>query len=715
MKLHSITIAGFRGFASKQQFDLSADAIIVVGVNGLGKTSLLDAILWGLCGDLARVGADDRLVSLYSTSGQAQVSLHMKDREGLDVIVRRTTDGETQQVHVIDGGKEYSSALASAHLCQRLWPDAASAGDGNKVLCSALTRSVYLQQDRVRDFLEATTDQERFAVISELVGTGRLTELQLQLDKQRTSWTKITNQIKKDGEALELRVENLARQYERLQKLIADEPASPSMPWADWWSQAISLGIASREVPTIDSVDAASSLDSAIRDLTGLQDATQRRKALAVSLLELLEKEPPVPATSLSELQDVVAKASANAIAIRTQLEKAKDEAIALRQAQIAAQESQEQLKALAQLALQLLASTCPVCTQQINIEQVRERLVSLATPVSQEPLPPAASAQSVLTLSEKEKEAANQENAAKQALRQAQERQAEVKTWSDVRDRHVIDLRIQITPGMDLKKAATAIMTECDQRLNQLQQHRRSGETLSLHIGRELARARSTTAKSDLDAANKELLMHRAVVAAREATHAQASLLLDELREASAKVSMDKLTEIEPFLQRIYARIDPHPAFRVVKFASRLVRGRGRLDTELHDRHDRLSSNSPAAVLSSSQLNALAVSVFLSFNLSLPRLPLDVAILDDPIQSLDDINLLGMVDLLRRTKDKRQLIVSTHDERFGRLLERKLRPASDSQRTSVISLEGWTRSGPSVQQFDVPAEAISLRMIKAG
>jgi DNA repair exonuclease SbcCD ATPase subunit len=109
--------------------------------------------------------------------------------------------------------------------------------------------------------------------------------------------------------------------------------------------------------------------------------------------------------------------------------------------------------------------------------------------------------------------------------------------------------------------------------------------------------------------------------------------------------------------------------------------------------------------------LNALAVSIFLSFNLALPKLPLQAAILDDPIQSLDEINLLGLVDLLRRIKDKRQIIVSTHDRRFGRLLARKLRPANSSESTSVVELRGWERSGPEVLQYPVEADVTPLRL----
>jgi wobble nucleotide-excising tRNase len=110
------------------------------------------------------------------------------------------------------------------------------------------------------------------------------------------------------------------------------------------------------------------------------------------------------------------------------------------------------------------------------------------------------------------------------------------------------------------------------------------------------------------------------------------------------------------------------------------------------------VSSNSPEQILSSSQVNALALSLFVSLNFGLPKLPIDALLLDDPLQSLDEINLLGVADLLRRAKPVRQLIVSTHDERFIGLLQRKLRPIQDNERLLTINLSGWSRSGPEVE-----------------
>lgn len=103
-----------------------------------------------------------------------------------------------------------------------------------------------------------------------------------------------------------------------------------------------------------------------------------------------------------------------------------------------------------------------------------------------------------------------------------------------------------------------------------------------------------------------------------------------------------------------------------------------------------------------------------MAMNLSADTLPLNLAVLGDPLQSLDDVKLLGLADLLRRTRARRQLMVSTHDDRLAGLLERKLRPVGDTQRPTVITFEGWDRSGPRVQFRDVPRDSAPLRLVRS-
>ena len=110
--------------------------------------------------------------------------------------------------------------------------------------------------------------------------------------------------------------------------------------------------------------------------------------------------------------------------------------------------------------------------------------------------------------------------------------------------------------------------------------------------------------------------------------------------------------------------------------------------------------------------MNALAVSVFLAFNLGVESVPLKTAVLDDPLQSLDDVHLLGLIDLLRRVKGRRQLVLSTHDARFGTLLARKLRPISEHQRTVAIDFVDWTREGPTLVLHEISKDRSDLRIV---
>lgn len=55
MRITSIELAGFRAFGAEAVLDLAADAVILVGPNGSGKTSVLDGILWSLTGRVPRM------------------------------------------------------------------------------------------------------------------------------------------------------------------------------------------------------------------------------------------------------------------------------------------------------------------------------------------------------------------------------------------------------------------------------------------------------------------------------------------------------------------------------------------------------------------------------------------------------------------------------------------------------------------------------------
>src|SRR5262249_39706745 len=244
MRLAKIEVSGFRAFAREQAVDLDADAVILCVPNGYGKTSLLDGILWALCGRVPRLASDDKdLVSVYSSSGSSRVAVELRNGADSSIRLARTFDGDQQHVRLEVNGEVFREDEGKFLVVRTLWPDALATADSAAALASAITRSAYLQQDLVRQFVEADTEQERFAAVSELVGVGRVTDLHIQLDRAKANWTRATNARGKDAEAVRSRLRSLQSQLEATvatgTRIVWDVPTI----WPIWWAKAAEFGV----------------------------------------------------------------------------------------------------------------------------------------------------------------------------------------------------------------------------------------------------------------------------------------------------------------------------------------------------------------------------------------------------------------------------------------------------------------------------------------
>ena len=155
----------------------------------------------------------------------------------------------------------------------------------------------------------------------------------------------------------------------------------------------------------------------------------------------------------------------------------------------------------------------------------------------------------------------------------------------------------------------------------------------------------------------------------------------------------------MQPVLEQLYAAIDPHPTLQRLQLETRNWYGKNRLSAILTDATSDVRVDDPGRSLSTSQANALAVTLFLGFNLGLSPTRVEAVVLDDPLQNLDNVHLLGLVDLLRRIQPHRQVVITTHDAGFAGLLCRKMRPLQPSDRLTLVRIEKWDREGPRLVQ----------------
>lgn len=106
-----------------------------------------------------------------------------------------------------------------------------------------------------------------------------------------------------------------------------------------------------------------------------------------------------------------------------------------------------------------------------------------------------------------------------------------------------------------------------------------------------------------------------------------------------------------------------------------------------------------PRAMLSAGNLNTAALTLFLALNLSArPQLPW--LIIDDPVQSMDDVHIAQFAALLRTLKrEGRQVILAVHDRQLFDYLSLELSPAFNGDRLITVEL-GRTSAGMTTAQW---------------
>jgi exonuclease SbcC len=184
---------------------------------------------------------------------------------------------------------------------------------------------------------------------------------------------------------------------------------------------------------------------------------------------------------------------------------------------------------------------------------------------------------------------------------------------------------------------------------------------------------------------------------------------LLDQLKqldEDHGKIQSELMNE---YLQRysekiddLFMQISPHAFFRHVH----LVPREGELYIVVSDKKERdLSKLSPeelekrfnaSLTFSSAQSNVLAVCIFLALGLSQEWTPLQTIGIDDPFQNLDDINVFSFLDVLSQILLDKQVIISTHDDKFANLI--RFKSSLENHQITEIWLESYSKESISIQ-----------------
>lgn len=163
----------------------------------------------------------------------------------------------------------------------------------------------------------------------------------------------------------------------------------------------------------------------------------------------------------------------------------------------------------------------------------------------------------------------------------------------------------------------------------------------------------------------------------------------------------VDKLMKgHEALINNFYSQISAHPIFKSINFVIERVRGFGGMNAIFIETKDETGKKmmNPNLTFSSAQLNVLAISVFLAIHRKQVWSTLDTLFMDDPIQNMDDLNILSYIDLIRKICKQKQIIVSTHDDNIFHLMRRKLYPMGGDKLISYY-YKGFGSDGPEIEK----------------
>ena len=723
MKFSSVSITGFGGIPGTVEVDLSADVVVLLGANGYGKSTICDSLTWCLTGAHPRA-ADPRC--LYSRSGETQVSVTLREATGAQWTVRRiVTDPESARgaklrTSVVVSGPDVEArdAEASAWLGRKLLPQP---NPEPTHYARALSDSFYLQQEQLREFLTRRTDDERFSTLSRMVGSGSLTDLVRAFESSKNVWSRAINKDTSAAAPLLERVQSLQRACAEVEEQLRESDATlTSDNYRDWWTQTRSvLGLADYGPDEGD--PSAEGFAARVRSLEERRRSIARRFDLLASLLA--EVESPLPSeVKPADGDEDVAQLSGEIDRVRADSHAA-GQRLSLLQAQIEQRRNaHEELQAMARLALGHVSDSCPLCGQPVEPNEFLDRLRHVLAEAAQSDsavadMEGAAADRARLTAQLEELE--DRLVSAEQARdRVSQARRARTAILERRRERELELARVLgLEEPIDKVDWAAAVAQDRSESGRVYQEGTRllaSAGVLRAGLDTQESRKRLSAMRRELEALEADYAGVERDLESRRRTASATDVLLRALREDAENFVTRRLDDIHPVLEQLYASIDPHPTFRSIKLATHNWYGKNRLSAILTDESQGVEVRDPEVTLSTSQSNALAVALFLAFNLGLRPTTLSSVVLDDPLQNLDDLHLLGLVDLLRRLSGRRQVIITTHDASFASLLTRKLRPIGEGERLCLIRITNWDRRGPDIVQDTMEPDPSPLKLARA-
>jgi chromosome segregation protein len=669
MRLDFIEVSGFRGFREKVRVEFGAGFTVVTGRNGVGKSTLCDAVEFALLGEITK----------YSIESAAKETVH-------DYVWWRgegAPDGHYVKAGFVDtagalfvvtrsreSGADKTPEQIEAVLCQGAFPE-----DPLRQLC----RTSVIRDEWIASLSLDLSETQRFDLVRAALGSVEGADL---AERAKSIVSLAEAALKRVDETYEQARTQLS------EGLVQLSEASDAAAKSSDVSSAI-LVLDSIVAPNVG--DLAQRLDVARRTLPQRHRRLDGLSLAAFEGRELAHHQRTYHAPEAQARRDGLKSRFAEAKFASEQADAAVELAARAYEVEARADEVAASLTTLIEHGerLGLHDDGCPLCAAhrsqtefEAGLAKALARVTALATNVSA-----AASALS------------RARAAAAEHRRIFAELQGEIASVDHeaalLRQREQAHIEMFDRYGLEYANAADP-------------------DALDRHLSREredllrveaalnaLEASRAVTILASVDARVAEF-RRQADIAAEALSRAQeavakAKALEKSVRRVSSEIVDERLARISPLLNELYQRLRPHANWRTIDYS---IRGDVRRFLSLKVGGDL----NPQFVFSSGQRRAAGLAFLLSVHLARPWAKWQTLLLDDPVQHIDDFRALQLVEVLAALRQKgKQVIVAVEDEALADLLCRRLLSTPEQGGRRITIDYGAGGSAEVAARLDVP------------
>lgn len=654
MKIKRLTVSGFRGFRERVDVSFAEGFTVIDGRNGVGKSTLFDAIEFALTGQLSKYGdmkAAGESVEDYlwwkgdgPAPAERFVELTLCDGEQ-EILVRRTPiEGPPPEVLIrVEAGMVNAGMAPPSPLPQ---------------LCA----SSIIRDENIASLSLDLSETQRYAKLRQAIGA-------IDADEWANRGSRLLSIAKKRGEqaraevaAANAAIAEASRRIDDARAAVASETAVNEA--SEKLAQLLQFGQTAPDQLLSPGREFVAQRERHVRDIADLLSGWERFEQESADL-RLAES-----------AMESAAKAVKEAQAERELLPAPDDGGIVGPTAELVAR--LHELRTLGS-SIGVIEHSCPLCAADHDAVSFAAGLNKMAGTIDR----------------------LNQQ--ASEIAAEAARRRAAI----DAADRKV----------MEAKRARTVLITRVDEQRAALEKRRLMLGSLGLsqdaprsavldlrdRVAGELEMARHSlrvlgtlaqnrlleTGTAQLREAQSRLARAQDRAGRARRAETTASALHDAARRAGAETLDLRLDRVLPLMAELYGRLRPHPVWQDIEYS---IRGdlRRFLSLQVGD------GLNPQFLFSSGQRRATGLAFLLSINLSLAWSRWRSILLDDPVQHVDDFRTVNLAEVLAQlVASGRQVIVAVEDAALAELLARRM-PVNRAGDASRITL-GLGAGGRSV------------------